>query len=97
MGNTGLSSNVWVLDTAATIKATGNLVYLKKMVYYPNAVDNDLKVADGSGNILWELRAVVPSPNKEAVGALVNDSCEGWVDGFILVTIEGGALHVHIG
>lgn len=95
MGNINLGSDVWILDTAATIKAKGISVFVERMVWYPNATDNDLKVTDGCGNVIWEVRAVVPAPNKEGIGVLEAERYH-WYDGFILEIIDGGTVNVHI-
>jgi len=87
-------ADIWELDTAATIKATGNFVHVKRLVWFPNAADNDLKVTDAAGAIIWETRAVVPAPNKENVGIIEVERHRTY-NGFILVTIDGGTLHVH--
>jgi len=94
MANSGTGTNIWILDTAATIKAKGLMVGIKLLRFYPNATDNDLKVTDSLGNIIWEIRATVPSPNKESVGVLETEPYEIY-NGFILETIDGGVLHVH--
>ena len=95
MGNSTVG-NPWVLDTAATILAAGNPVVVEKMIWYPNAADDDLIVKDGNGNVKWVVRAAAGAPNKESYGAEVCAACPFDSDGFDLDTIDGGTLYVNI-
>ena len=93
-------TSVWTLDTAATISAATNPVYIKKMVFKPSAADDDCVVTDGNGTPIWAIRAAASGVNNESYG-LEQVVLEQWFDGFILVTIDnagsGSLLYVYIG
>ena len=91
--------NPWILDTAATIVASGTRVVVNKMLWYPKAADDDLIIKDGAANVKWVVRATAGAPNKESFGAEQFNGPEEF-DGFELDTIEGddgGTLYVYLG
>jgi hypothetical protein len=100
MANTNLGKNIWTLDTAATIKASTEPVYIKKMVFKPSAADDDCVVTDGDGVQIWAIRAAASGANNESYG-LEQAVFEQWYNGFILNTIDnagsGSLLYVYIG
>lgn len=87
------TGNPWILDTAGVI--TKNNVWLEKMVYVPNAADNDLIVEDNAGLVVWQVRAIAASANNESVGM---ETFEGpmLMNGFELATIDAGSLRVYL-
>jgi len=98
MGN-NYGRNVWHLDTASAtaILPAGEKIKLKKLVWYPNAADNDIDVQDGNGESILKERAQVPSgANRDNVGAIERDFGDGqWFDGFVLATMDAGLLDVY--
>jgi outer membrane protein assembly factor BamB len=87
------TGNPWILDTAAVLST--NLVYVDKMVYIPNAADNDLIVEDNAGKVIWQVRAIAASANYESVGM---ETFDGPIlcNGFEVATIDGGSLKVYL-
>ena len=96
MGNTTTQSP-WILDTASTttyILAAGNRIQVNKMIWYPNAANNDIIIKDGNGNEKWNVRATADSANKESYGAEHFTGPEEF-DGFQLHTLDGGSVYVY--
>ncbi len=95
-GANDITIHPWSLDTAETLLAAGTRIRVKKMIWYPNATDNDLVVHDGNANIKWEVRATAGAPNKESFGVETFEVEGGELfDGFILATIDAGLLYVY--
>lgn len=85
----------WVLDTAGEVLATGNKIKIRKLVYWPNAADNDVLVQDAVGGRIWKARAKVPAGStNDAIAELTKDFGGAWFDGFDLETIDAGTLVV---
>jgi hypothetical protein len=86
-------ANPWILDTAGVI--TTSNIWMEKMVYVPNAADNDLIVKDNGGNIVWSIRAIASAANNESTGM---EHFDGplLLNGFNLDTIDGGTLRVYM-
>ena len=98
MSNDVTSSVVWVLETAAVIKATGNRVVVRKIVYYPAAVDNAvvIKDYDGDGTARWAM--FIKAGPTEASPCSLDWGHKGRVlNGFKLESITAGSLHVYLG
>ena len=103
MSNNFDGHGIWHLDTAFS---AGELLYypsgmkvkLLKMIWYPNAVDNDIDVQDANGESIMKCRAKVPSgANREEIGRIIEEFGNGrWFDGFKLITIDGGILDVYL-
>ena len=85
------TGNPWILDTAATIKTKGNIVKVKKMVFYASAANDDVDVTDAAGNSVWKCRAASAGTNFEDYAGVEVD----WggdplvMNGFIVATIDG--------
>lgn len=92
MGNV-TTGNPWILDTAGVLSK--NNVWLEKMVYVPNAADNDLIVKDNAGLVVWQVRAIAGSSNNESVGMETFDG-PMLMNGFNLDTIDAGSLRVYL-
>lgn len=97
------TGKIWTLDTATASPViggngttrNGEKVFIERMEWAPNAVDNDLIIKDGAGKVIWQVRAIYAAANHESAGLEKFDS-PGWYDGFWLDTIDGGTLHVKI-
>lgn len=87
------TGNPWILDTAAVI--TTNPTMVEKMIYVPNAADNDLQVEDNAGKVVWRTRAIAASANYESVG---QETFDGpiMMNGFELAVIDAGVLYVYL-
>lgn len=101
MANTGLGTDVWVLDTAATIYAAGHPVYVKKIVFFPAVAADDLDITDGNGSPIMQVRAAAGGTTNKDSFSVIEAEYDKWYDGFILVTIDnaasGSEVHVHVG
>jgi hypothetical protein len=97
MTNNFGGQGIWHMDTAASVLSAGAKIKLKKLVWYPNAADNDLDVQDANGESIMKCRAQIPSgATRDDIGKIVEDFGDGqWFDGFNLVTIDGGVLDVY--
>ena len=87
----------WKLDTAGVILALGNKIKIQKIVYIPNAADNDLILEDGNGEEIWRIRAIAAGANFESVAQEELDfgPVGKWFDGFEVAVIDGGYVQVY--
>jgi len=95
-----IGGRIWDLDTASTTVPIWNgPVFIDSMDWAPNAKDNDLVIQDGTGNLIWEVRAVGPSPNNESnyIEYWTNPNPEMPFQGFMLHTMDGGTIKVQEG
>jgi hypothetical protein len=98
MANDVTNVRLWVLDTAGVIKAVGTTVYVRKLVFVPGAVANDIVIqeyiSDGT------LKSAIVMKAGPAVAEVVTmdfgPECRG-LNGFKLSTISAGTLYVYIG
>jgi len=92
------AQNNWKLDTAGVILTLGNKIKIQKIVYIPNAIDNDLILEDGNGEEIWRVRAIAAGANFESVAHETLDFAPDgkWFDGFEVATIDGGYVQVYI-
>ena len=87
------TGNPWILDTAATLST--NNILVDKMVFIPNAADNDLIVKDNAGKVIWQIRAITASNNYQSSGMETFDG-PFLCNGFVLDTIDAGTLKVYL-
>jgi hypothetical protein len=85
------TGNPWILDTAGTILAKGNIVRVKKMIFYASAASDDVDVQDGAGNSVWKCRAAAAGTNYEDYAGVETDWGDNPIpmNGFIVGTIDG--------
>lgn len=94
-----LSGRVWDLDTASTtVPIWKGPVWIDRMDWAPAALDNDLVVKDGDGNLIWEVRAIGSSTNNESnyIEYWTNPHPEVPFNGFTLYTLDAGTLKVQV-
>ena len=84
------TGNPWVLDTAGVI--TTNPFVVKRMVWTPTTVSDDILVQDNSGGTVWSLKAIAADSNQGISYELVLD---GSLNGLNLVTIDHGTLYIY--
>ena len=89
--------NNWKLDTAGVIYALGNKIKVQKIVWIPNAADNDLHLEDGNGEEIWRVRAIAAGAAYESVAHETLDFGDKgkWFDGFEVAVIDGGFVQVY--
>lgn len=84
------TGNPWLLDTAGTIKGKGNIVKVKKMVFYASAANDDVDVADAGGNTVFKARAAAAGTNYEDYAGVTAEFEPPLVmNGFVVTTIDG--------
>ena len=85
------TGNPWKLDTAATISTSP--VFVKYMRWTPTTDGDDLLVVNNAGDYVWSIKAIAADSN-QAID--YKEEINGWVNGFIITTIDNGTLYVHI-
>lgn len=100
MANVTTSERFWSLTDAGVIAADKVRVCVRKLVYFPAAVDNDVVIQEYSEATPGVLRnAIVLKANHAAAEPLALDfGITGRnLNGFKLETIDGGTLDVYLG
>lgn len=101
MANNVASERLWILDSAAVIKAVGVPVKVRKLVLFPSAVDDDAIIeeygADAVLRTALHIKARKLTGDTSPVDMDFGPDCRE-LNGFNLATIDGTAiLHVYIG
>jgi hypothetical protein len=98
MANDVTNGRLWILDTTGVIAAVGTFVKVRKLVYFPAAVDNAVTIqeyiADATlkSAIVMKADPAVARPFEMDFGP----ECRQ-LDGFKLSAISAGSLYVYIG
>ena len=83
----------WVIDSTGSV--TVDKVRVQRMEWIPNAAADDLLVSNTAGDKIWEVTNAIAGaiPGKEEIefGSRGKD-----VEGFVVTTLGGGTLYVHI-
>ena len=97
MANDVTNERLWTLDTVAVIKAAGAAVFVRKLVYKPNAIDDDVVIQQyNSAGTAKD--AIVLKANHTDVNLVTLDWVGGReLNGFSLSTIDGGVLYAYLG
>jgi hypothetical protein len=80
--------NPWTLDTAGVI--TTAPLKIKRIVWVPSADSDDILIQDNGGHNTWSMKAIAAGSDIEYEKVL-----ETSVNGFNLVTIDGGTAYVY--
>lgn len=100
MANDTTSDRLWSFTTATggDIKATGNQVVIRKIVFFPAAVDDDVVIQEYSTSAVAR-SAIVLKANHTDVNPVALDWGKNGrkLNGFNLSTIDAGTLYVYIG
>lgn len=98
MANVTTSERYWSLDTVAVISAAGVEVIIRKIVFRPAVIDDDILIQeyDSAGAVRT---AIVLKANHTDVNLVALDwgSQGRRLNGFALATIDGGTLDVYLG
>jgi len=98
MANNTDSERLWMLTDAAVIKAAGTPVIVRKLIYFPAAVSDDVVIHEyapgGTARIAVRMKAgpAVVLPIEIDFG---NEGRS--LNGFRLLTIDAGYLDVYLG
>lgn len=98
MPNVTTSERFWTLDTVAVIAAAGTEMIVRKIVFYPAAVDDDFTIQEyGPDGALRT--AIKGKANHSDVNLVSLDfGPEGRkLNGFKLAVIDAGSLEVYLG
>ena len=98
MANNTDSERLWMLTDAAVIKAAGTPVVVRKLIFFPAAVNDDVVIheyaPDGTARIAIRMKA---GPSV-ALPVDIDFGNEGRsLNGFRLLTIDAGYLDVYLG
>ncbi len=99
MANIVTNDRFWQLDTAAVIVAAGTPVIVRKLVFAPAAIDNDIVIQEYLSNSATLDEAIILKANHTDINLVSLDfGPEGrQLNGFKLSTISAGTLYVYIG
>ncbi len=95
MANDVTSPKLWTLDTVGVIVAKSTIVKVRRVVFYPGGVDNDVLIQEyGSDGTL--IQAIKIKANQTDVNPVSIPFDPPLVlNGFKLATIDGGTLDVY--
>lgn len=98
MANTITGDRYWNLDTGAVIVACGTPVIVRKIVFYPAAVSDDVLIQDYSTSAVLQTAIRIKAGPTDASLVSLDFGPEGrLLNGFKLATIDGGSVDIYIG
>lgn len=98
MANDSTSERLWILDSTEVVKAIGNEVIVRKLVYYPAAVDNSVTIQEYSPlGVLRTAMGIQANHTDVNLVSLDFGDMGRRLNGFKLSAITAGTLHVYIG
>jgi hypothetical protein len=99
MANVTTNDRFWQLDTAAVIVAVGTPVIVRKLVFAPAAIDDDVVIQEYLSADATLDEAIILRANHSDVNLVSLDfGPDGrQLNGFKLSTIDAGTLYVYLG
>ena len=89
------TGNPWILDTPATIKATGNILRIKRFKFVGTTTDDECLVKNGAGVEIW--RGVIGNTGTYGYSDSDYFGEHGFeINGLILTTLTHGVLLVYL-
>jgi len=89
------TGSIMVLDTAATVLATGNPITIKALCFVAAANADDLAITDGAGKAIWTAKAgTVATAGYQTIIHFPDGGIT--VNGLIVATIDAGILYVYL-
>jgi hypothetical protein len=95
MANDTDSPKLWTLDTGAVIIAKETTVKVRRVLFYPNAVDDDILIQEygADGTLVQAIKLKAGHTDINPVSLLFDPPLV--LNGFKLATIDGGSLDVY--
>lgn len=99
MANVVTNDRFWQLDTVGVIVAVGTPVIVRKVVYAPSSIDDDVVIQEYLSDAATLDEAIIIKANHTDVNLVSLDfGSEGrQLNGFKLSTIDGGTAYIYIG
>jgi hypothetical protein len=100
MPNVTTSERLWSFTTATggDIKGAGTEVIVRKVVYFPNAIDDDVVIQEYDSSGVARSAIVLKANHAAAEPLSLDFGVSGRrLNGFNLSTIDGGTLYVYLG
>jgi hypothetical protein len=98
MANDVTSERLWILDTVAVIKAVGNDVIVRKIVFHPAAIDNLVNIQEYSSEGVLRLGICLAANHSDINLVALDFGSEGRrLNGFKLSVLTAGVLDVYLG
>lgn len=98
MANITTNDRLWRLDTVAVIAAVGVPVIVRKVVFVPGAIDDDVIIQEYLPDGTLD-SAIILKANHTDVNLVALDFGQDGrkLNGFKLSTIDAGTIHVYLG
>jgi len=99
MANIVTNDRFWQLDTAGVIVAVGVPVIVRKLVFAPAAIDDDVIIQEYlSGSATLDEAIIIKANHTDVNLVSLDFGPEGrQLNGFKLSTIDAGILYIYIG
>lgn len=63
-----IAVNPWKITERGTKSGTGQIMRVRKIIWYPRCAGDELVITDARGVPAWEVMAAESAPNKESYG-----------------------------
>lgn len=98
MANIVTNDRFWKLDSVAVITAIGVPVIVRKLVFAPGAIDDDVIIQEYLPDGTLDEAIIIKANHTDVNLVSLDFGPEGrQLNGFKLSTIDAGVLHVYVG
>ena len=98
MANVTTNDRLWRLDTAGVIVAVGTQVIVRKVVFVPGAIDDDVIIQEYLPDGTLDSAIILKANHTDVNLVSLDFGRDGRkLNGFKLSTIDAGTLHVYLG
>jgi hypothetical protein len=98
MANVVTNDRLWRLDTVAVIVAVGTPVIVRKVVFVPAVIDDDVIIQEYLPDGTLDSAIILKANHTDVNLVSLDFGADGRkLNGLKLSTIDGGTLHVYLG
>ena len=98
MANVVTNDRLWRLDTVAVIVAVGTPVIVRKVVFVPAVIDDDVIVQEYLPDGTLDSAIILKANHTDVNLVALDFGSDGRkLNGFKLSVIDGGTIHVYLG
>lgn len=98
MANVITNDRLWRLDTVAVIAAVGTPVIVRKVVFVPGAIDDDVIIQEYLPDGTLDSAIILKANHTDVNLVTLDFGTEGRsLNGLKLSTIDAGTIHIYLG